>query len=34
MANLGPGFPHYATNEDEYMGYRIPKGSVVRVNTW
>ncbi|KAH8805193.1 cytochrome P450 [Xylogone sp. PMI_703] len=27
-------FAHYTHKEDIYNGYRIPRGSVVRVNTW
>ncbi|KEF51211.1 uncharacterized protein A1O9_12714 [Exophiala aquamarina CBS 119918] len=27
-------FAHYTNAEDEYNGYRIPKGTVVRINTW
>ena len=31
----GPeGFPHMATDEDEYNGYYIPKGTVVLGNAW
>ena len=26
--------PHMATNDDEYNGYYIPKGTVVFGNTW
>ena len=26
--------PHLSTEEDEYKGYRIPRGSVVVSNTW
>ena len=26
--------PHMATNDDEYDGYHIPKGTVVFGNTW
>lgn len=26
--------PHLSTEEDEYNGYRIPKGSIVVANTW
>jgi hypothetical protein len=26
--------PHMATNDDEYDGYYIPKGTVVFGNTW
>jgi cytochrome P450 len=28
------GLPHFSTEEDEYKGYRIPKGSTVWANTW
>ncbi|KAF8547812.1 cytochrome P450 [Imleria badia] len=28
------GFPHMVIEEDEYLGYRIPKGSTVMGNTW
>jgi cytochrome P450 len=28
------GMPHATTEEDEYMGYRIPKGVVVLVILW
>ncbi|KAI6045800.1 cytochrome P450 [Pisolithus marmoratus] len=28
------GFPHMVIEEDEYLGYRIPKGSTVVGNTW
>ncbi|KAM0420300.1 hypothetical protein ACHAPT_011961 [Fusarium lateritium] len=27
-------FSHYAAEEDVVDGYRIPKGSIVRINTW
>ena len=26
--------PHMATNDDEYDGYYIPKGTIVFGNTW
>ena len=26
--------PHIATNDDEYDGYYIPKGTIVFGNTW
>ncbi|KLO06237.1 cytochrome P450 [Schizopora paradoxa] len=26
--------PHYLTDEDEYMGYRIPAGSMILANNW
>ena len=26
--------PHMATNDDEYNGYYIPKGTIVIGNTW
>ncbi|KAK7052993.1 hypothetical protein VNI00_004314 [Paramarasmius palmivorus] len=33
--NITPiGVPHYSVAEDEYNGYRIPKGSVVISNVW
>jgi cytochrome P450 len=28
------GFPHLTTEDDEYRGYFIPKGSIVMGNTW
>ncbi|KAG9316164.1 cytochrome P450 [Chiua virens] len=28
------GFPHMVIDEDEYLGYRIPKGSMVLGNNW
>lgn len=28
------GVPHAVTEEDEYIGYRIPKGATVLVNVW
>ncbi|KAF9002580.1 cytochrome P450 [Cyathus striatus] len=28
------GIPHMATNEDEYDGYFIPKGSIIMGSTW
>ena len=28
------GLPHRLMEEDEYMGYRIPKGSIVLGNIW
>jgi len=28
------GLPHYTTEEDEYRGYRIPKGAIVMGNAW
>jgi len=28
------GFPHMATNDDEYDGYYIPRGTVVIANAW
>jgi len=28
------GFPHMATDDDEYGGYYIPKGTVVIANAW
>ncbi|KXN83066.1 O-methylsterigmatocystin oxidoreductase [Leucoagaricus sp. SymC.cos] len=28
------GFPHMTTEDDEYNGYFIPKGSIVTGNTW
>lgn len=29
-----PGIPHYTTEDDEYRGYYIPKGTVVIGNAW
>lgn len=32
---IGPlGLPHMTTQEDEYNGYRIPKGAVLIPNIW
>ena len=31
---LGTGVPHSVTEEDEYRGWRIPKGSIVFANAW
>jgi len=32
---VGPiALPHYTTEEDEYKGYRIPKGTIVLPNLW
>ncbi|KAM7189090.1 O-methylsterigmatocystin oxidoreductase [Naviculisporaceae sp. PSN 640] len=28
------GFPHATTHDDEYRGYKIPKGAMVLCNTW
>ena len=28
------GIPHRALEEDEYRGFRIPKGSIVLANIW
>jgi cytochrome P450 len=28
------GVPHAVTRDDEYMGYRIPKGATVIINVW
>lgn len=28
------GVPHAVTQDDEYMGYRIPKGATVVINAW
>jgi cytochrome P450 len=28
------GVPHATTEEDEYRGWRIPKGSIVIANAW
>jgi cytochrome P450 len=28
------GVPHMATEDDEYCGYRIPKGAVLIANIW
>ena len=30
----GTGVPHAVTQEDEYRGWRIPKGSIVVANAW
>ncbi len=27
-------FPHAVTRDDEYMGYKIPKGATVMANVW
>ncbi|PFH46697.1 hypothetical protein AMATHDRAFT_69268 [Amanita thiersii Skay4041] len=33
--SIGPmGIPHYTSEEDEYNGYYIPKGSIVVANIW
>lgn len=32
--NADPGIPHMVTEEDEYPGYRIPKGTTILGNTW
>jgi Cytochrome P450 len=29
-----PGIPHYLTQDDEYQGYHIPKGSIVHPLEW
>ena len=34
VAHAHPGFPHMVTEEDEYLGYRIPKGAAVVGNMW
>ncbi|KIJ29089.1 hypothetical protein M422DRAFT_269611 [Sphaerobolus stellatus SS14] len=31
---LATGIPHATTEEDEYRGWRIPKGSVIVTNAW
>lgn len=31
---IAAGIPHAVTQDDEYLGYRIPKGSVVVANSW
>lgn len=31
---LVTGIPHAVSQDDEYLGYRIPKGSVVMANSW
>lgn len=32
---MGPiGIPHLSTEEDVYLGYRIPKESIVIPNIW
>ncbi|KAI0790962.1 cytochrome P450 [Abortiporus biennis] len=28
------GIPHRVTEDDEYIGYRIPKGTMIMVNVW
>ena len=28
------GIPHMSTNDDEYNGFYIPKGTIVMGNTW
>lgn len=28
------GIPHATTQDDEYMGYHIPKGTMVFLNVW
>ena len=28
------GVPHMATNDDEYNGYYIPKGTIMIANSW
>ena len=28
------GVPHMSTNEDEYNGFYIPKGTIMMVNVW
>ena len=32
--SLTTGVPHTSTQSDEYLGYHIPKGSLVMVNIW
>ncbi|ETW81164.1 cytochrome P450 monooxygenase 6 [Heterobasidion irregulare TC 32-1] len=32
--NFLPGLPHMTTKDDEYIGYRIPAGSIVVGNIW
>lgn len=34
VAHKHLGFPHMVIEEDEYLGYRIPKGSTVFGNMW
>lgn len=34
VAHGDPGFPHMVIQEDEYLGYHIPKGSQILGNTW
>ena len=34
MINFRLDQPHLAVEEDFYMGYRIPKGSVLLANIW
>ncbi|KIJ57200.1 hypothetical protein M422DRAFT_149594 [Sphaerobolus stellatus SS14] len=31
---VGSGVPHAAMEEDEYRGWRIPKGSIIFANSW
>lgn len=33
VAVLG-AFPHATTEDDTYMGYKIPKGAIIMLNTW
>lgn len=34
IAHRDPGIPHTVIEEDAYLDYRIPKGSLVLGNTW
>ncbi|PKY00944.1 cytochrome P450 [Aspergillus campestris IBT 28561] len=34
QAVLALGFPHSTTDDDEYCGYRIPKGTMLFANAW
>jgi cytochrome P450 len=32
---VGPlGIPHLAAKDDEYQGYKIPKGTIIVANIW
>lgn len=31
---IATGIPHATTQDDEYLGYHIPKGSIVMANSW
>lgn len=32
--NPPAGIPHATSEEDTYMGYRIPKGAIIVPNVW